>query len=150
MSPKIKVTILFSGLALPYIIFVLFFALRAAPGSTNPFPSWFPWVALTYMLSSIVLASLLTPRFFRNAPPPPEAEARQYLKRATGQTLSLILLWACLFIYGAYKTLKGDVPLERAIPGGGFLLAFIGLFAWSLRRTKAASGQAKPSSPPDR
>ncbi|HXC47934.1 MAG TPA: hypothetical protein VNU20_06555 [Candidatus Sulfotelmatobacter sp.] len=150
MFPKTKVTILFMGMAFPYLIFVLFFALRATPGSANPFPSWFPWVALAYMLGSISLASVLAPRFFRNVPPPPEAVARQYLKIAKGQTMALILLWAGLFIYGAYKTLRGDLPVERALPAGGFLLAFIGFFAWSLRRRKAAISQAKPSAPPDR
>jgi len=150
ISPKSKVTILFLCLGLPYMLFVLFFALRAAPGSANPFPSWFPWVALTYMLSTISLASLLVPRFFRNVARPPAAQADSYLMLAKVQSLSLIVVWSCLFIYGGYKTLQGDFPLERALPAGAFLLAFIGLFAWSLRRTQAASQQSKSSSPPDR
>ena len=150
MSPKTKVSILFLGLAFPYMLFVLFFALKAAPGSTHPFPSWFPWVALTYMLTSILLASVLTPRFFRNASRPPDAQAGGYLRIAEGQTLYLVLLWSGLFIYGAYKTLHGDLPIERALPAGAFLLAFIGLFAWSGRRMRAAGGQAKSSPPPDR
>ncbi len=150
ISPKTKVTILFLCLGLPYILFVLFFAHRAAPGSANPFPSWISWVALAYMLSTISLASVLAPRFFRNVPRPPDAQADSYLLLAKVRSLSLIVVWFCLFIYGGYKTLQGDFPLERALQAGAFLLAFIGLFVWSLRRTQAANQQSKSSSPPDR
>jgi hypothetical protein len=149
-SPKTKVIILFLCLAVPYLIFVLFFGLKAAPGSANPFPPWFPWVVLTYMLSSITLASVLAPRFFRNVPRPPDAQASPYSNLAKAQTLSLILVWSCFFICGALKTVKGDFLVERALPAGAFLLAFISLFGWSLRRTWAAGRQSGPSSPPDR
>jgi len=50
----------------------------------------------------------------------------------------LITIWIGLFIYGAYGTLKGDFPMQRAIPAGAFLLAFIGLFSWFLYRDTLA------------
>jgi hypothetical protein len=150
MSPKARVTLLLLGLAFPYLVFVLYFILTAIPGSENPFPSWFPWVALTYMLSGIVAASVLGPRIFRNAPPPPQAQARRAFTIAKGWSLYLVLVWSGFFLYGGYRTLKGDFPLERALPAGAFLLAFIGIFAWSLRRMNAASKQAKSSVLPDR
>lgn len=99
------------------------------------------------MLGSITLASVLAPKFFRNVPRPSDAQASPYFKLAKGQTLSLILIWSGLFIYGAFKTVKGDFPIERALPAGAFLLAFIGLFAWSLRRMQAAGNPPKSSSP---
>jgi hypothetical protein len=71
MSPRTKFTVLVLGLALPYGAFVSFFAFSATPGSTHPFPSWFPWVALGYMLGSMLLAAILGPKLIRGTPAPP-------------------------------------------------------------------------------
>jgi hypothetical protein len=150
MSPRTKFTVLVLGLALPYGAFVSFFAFSATPGSTHPFPSWFPWVALAYMLGSMLLASILGPKLFRGSPsPPPTPQNRVYMQIAKGWSLYLVLVWSCLFLYGAYKTLKGDLLLERAIPAGAALLAFIAIFAQSVRRMCAAENQVQPYPPPN-
>jgi len=150
MSPRTKFTVLVLGLALPYDAFVSFFAFSATPGSTHPFPSWFPWVALAYMLGSMLLASILGPKLFRGSPsPPPTPQNRVYMQIAKGWSLYLVLVWSCLFLYGAYKTLKGDLLLERAIPAGAALLAFIAIFAQSIRRMYAAENKVQPYPPPN-
>jgi len=43
-----------------------------------------------------------------------------------------------IFVYGVRQAVKGELPLSRAIPAGAFLLAFIGLFSWSLFRDDQA------------
>jgi hypothetical protein len=150
MSPRTKFTVLVLGLALPYGAFVSFFVFSATPGSTHPFPSWFPWVALTYMLGSMLLASILGPKLFRGAPsPPPTPQNRVYMQIAKGWSLYLVLVWSFLFIYGGYTTLKGDLLLERAIPAGAALLAFIAIFAQSIRRMYAAENKVQPYPPPN-
>jgi len=137
------------GLALPYLAFALYFAIAATPETAHPFPSWFPWVALTYMLGSMILASVLGPRIFRDAPHPPSTpQNRFYLQIAKGWSLYLVFVWSCLFIYGSYKTLKGELRVERAIPAGVILLAFIAIFAQSIRRMYAAENQIQPYPPP--
>ena len=150
MSPRTKFTVLVLGLAVPYGAFVSSFAFSATPGSTHPFPSWFPWVALAYMLGSMLLASILGPKLFRGSPsPPPTPQNRVYMQIAKGWSLYLVLVWSCLFIYGAYKTLKGDLLLERAIPAGAALLAFIAIFTQSVGRMCAAENQVQPYPPPN-
>lgn len=46
----------------------------------------------------------------------------------------LLIVWSVLFFYGIWDTIKRNVPLNRAIPAGAFLLFFIGLFGYSLYR----------------
>jgi hypothetical protein len=149
MSPRTKSIVLILSLALPYGAFVSFFVFSATPGSTHPFPSWVAWVAIAYMLGSMLLTSILGPKLFRGAPsPPPTPRNRVYMQTAKGWSLYLVLVWSCIFIYGAYKTLKSDLLLERAIPAGAALLAFIAIFAQSIRRMYAAENQVQPYPPP--
>ena len=48
----------------------------------------------------------------------------------------LVIFWSALLVYGAVKVLQGAIPLQRAMPAGAALLFFIGLFGWSIYRSK--------------
>lgn len=142
MTPRAKVILLFFSLLVPIWLFNLFFILRATTQNHGKLPAWFPWVVLLYFLGSITIATIVTPRFFRNAPRPPATLAsKAMLANAEGSSLYLVLVWFGLFLYGAYETLLGKIPLERAIPAGLILLAFIALFSWSIRRMHSAQRQ---------
>lgn len=57
---------------------------------------------------------------------------------ATSATLSkrLVNLWILFFLYGVIETAQEKIPLNRAIPAGAFLLAFIGVFGWIAYRMR--------------
>jgi hypothetical protein len=57
----------------------------------------------------------------------------------------LLIVWSLLFLYGVKETIRGEVPLRRAIPAGAFLLFFIGLFGWSLISCEARKGLTRRS-----
>jgi hypothetical protein len=48
----------------------------------------------------------------------------------------LLTVWSLLFLYGVKETVQGQLPLNRAIPAGAFLLFFIGIFGWGLYRAR--------------
>ena len=85
-------------------------------------------------MGSMILVMVVSRRISANVPPEVTPKAKFALRLARAWVMYLVAIWSGFFIYGAYRTLKGDFPMERAIPAGAFLLAFIGLFSWSLYR----------------
>lgn len=133
MTPRRKFVLLIFALIVPYMAFVMYFALRSIqPGQI--LPTWFPYFGLSYILGSMVLVMVASRRIFHNVPREASPKAQSTLRWARAWTMYLVAIWSGFFIYGACRTLKGDFPMERAIPAGAFLLAFIGLFSWSLYR----------------
>jgi hypothetical protein len=133
MTPRRKFVFLIFALIVPYMAFVMYFALRSSqPGQI--LPTWFPYFGLSYILGSMVLVMVASRRIFRNVPQEASPKAQSALRWGRAWAMYLVAIWSGFFIYGAYRTLKGDFPMERAIPAGAFLLAFIGLFSWSLYR----------------
>lgn len=131
ITPKNKIFALVFSLILPYMAIVVFFASRLPQ---QPLPRWFPYFGACYIFASILLATVMGRRIARNAPQQNSAKSQATSRWVRGRVIGLIGLWSLMFLYGAYRTLNGDFPLERAIPAGVILLAFIGLFAWLLYR----------------
>jgi hypothetical protein len=66
MKAKTRVLLLLCGLILPYMIFVLVFALRLPQ---NPLPKWILYVAGCYFFGSIFLFPFLRRKVLAGAPP---------------------------------------------------------------------------------
>jgi hypothetical protein len=90
--------------------------------------SWIPPVVGTALGCYFVWLSISAGR------PDPE-RARRALRKVQTLSTGLVVIWSGFFVYGAIKTLRGKIPLERAIPAGALLLFFIALFGWSLYRS---------------
>lgn len=131
MSPRAKVLSLMFGFALPYVVFVMYFALQLP---NRPLPTWFPYFGAAYLFGTILIVAVAAPRLSRGTTPVQQNINQLPSQNAAQGALVLVLFWCGLFIYGAYRTMRGDVPLERAIPAGAILLAAIGLFSWLLVR----------------
>jgi hypothetical protein len=128
MKPRTKILSLFFGLILPYVALVLYFAVRLPQRSL---PTWLLYFGGLYIFGSVVLVVVVGRRISQDAAQ--SSEKSQAAPRwVRGRATSLVAFWSALFFYGAYKTLRGDFPLERALPAGAILLAFIGLFSWLL------------------
>jgi len=134
MKPRTKTLNLFFGLILPYMALVLYFAFRLPQQSL---PTWLLYFGSVYIFGSIVLVVAVGRRIARDTAQ--NSETSQAASRwVRGRATSLVALWSVLFLYGAYKTLRSDFPLERALPAGAILLAFIGLFSWLLHKDSQA------------
>jgi hypothetical protein len=134
MTPRRKILFLMCGLILLYMALVVYFVFPRSGHPEPMLPSWFPYFGLSYIFGSIVLVVFLSRRISRNAAQEASTKAQSDPSLARAWVMYLIAIWSGLFIYGVYGTLKGDFPVERAIPAGAFLLAFIGLFSWLLYR----------------
>jgi hypothetical protein len=133
MTPKTKALILMVSLALPNLIFILYFVFTAPPNSARPFPNWFPMAAGTYMLVAMFLGTLISRRINRsNTAAPQSRQTLANISLAKGNSMALVTAWSLFFVYGAYETLIGRIPIQRAIPAGALLLGFIALFSWSI------------------
>ena len=78
---------------------------------------------------------LLVKRIFKGQAVEQQKERRAF---AISQIVSsyLLIVWSVLFLYGVKETIQGEIPLNRAIPAGAFLLFFIGIFGWGLYRAR--------------
>jgi hypothetical protein len=138
MTPRRKIAFLMYGLILAYIALVMYFIFPRSGHPEPVLPSWFPYFGLSYIFGSIVLVVFLSRRVSSNAAQGASATPQSAPSWARAWVIYLIAIWSGLLIYGAYGTLKGDFPMQRAIPAGAFLLAFIGLFSWFLYRDTLA------------
>jgi hypothetical protein len=129
MSPRAKILVLIFGLVLPYFALVMNFIIR---DPQNPFPTWFPYSGASYMLGTILLVTFASRKISRAAPQPDSTKSQAAPWWARAGAMYLVTVWSGGFLWGAYKTFKGDLLWERAVPAGAFLLAFISLFSWLL------------------
>src|SRR5690349_2423880 len=127
MSPRAKVLSLILGFALPYVVFAAYFGLQLP---NRPLPAWFPYFGAAYLFGTILVVAVAAPRLSRGTTPVQQNINQAPSQNAAQGAVVLVLFWCGLFIYGAYRTMKGAFPLERAIPAGVILLAAIGLFSW--------------------
>jgi hypothetical protein len=137
MNPKHRFAIFF-GIALvlmaPYLGFVMYFSQRFP---SNQWPAWFTDVIGVWFIANFLLLMLLFKRIFRGQAQVVEPQrASRAIVKAQIIVSYLLIVWSVLFLYGVRETIKGNVPLNRAIPAGAFLLFFIGLFGWSLYRAR--------------
>ena len=142
VKPKNKILVLIFGLLLPYFALVMYFVLRIqGHPKEQPFPSWFPYFGITYLLGTILLVSVVGRRIARSAQAnsPPNVKPRPAVRIAIRAWAGyLVAVWCIFFLYGAFETVRGKFEWQRALPAGAFLLAFIALFArWLYTDLKA-------------
>jgi hypothetical protein len=135
MKPKQRSAIFLGAafvLMVPYLGFVIYYSQRFPE---NQWPAWFTNTITVWFIGNFLLLMLLAKRIFRGQVVKAEKARRA---SATAQIVSsyLLLVWCSLFIYGAIQTVQGQIPLNRAIPAGAFLLFFIGLFGTGLYRAR--------------
>lgn len=119
----------------PYFGFVIYYS-RQFP--SNQWPTWFTNTIAIWFIANFVAVILLvrlTRRIFGNQVVD-VVKARVLEDKAIRINTRLVIFWSLLFLYGVVTTVRGKIPLERAIPAGAFLLLFIGIFAWSVYRAK--------------
>jgi hypothetical protein len=138
MNPKYR-SVIFMGmvsvLMAPYFGFVIYYS-RKFP--SHQWPTWFTNAIAIWFIANFVAVMLLvrlTRRIFGNQVVD-VVKARVLEDKAIRTNTRLVILWRLLFLYGVVITVRGKIPLERAIPAGAFLLLFIGIFGWSVYRAK--------------
>jgi hypothetical protein len=135
MNPKFRPAIL-CGIAfvlmVPYLGFVIYYSQRFP---SNQWPAWFTNTIAVWFIANFLIIMLLVKRIFKG-----QAVEQQKARRASAisQIVSsyLLIVWSVLFLYGVKETIQGEIPLNRAIPAGAFLLFFIGIFGWGLYRAR--------------
>jgi hypothetical protein len=135
MNPKFRPAIL-CGIAfvlmVPYLGFVIYYSQRFP---SNQWPAWFTNTIAVWFIANFLIIMLVVKRIFKG-----QAVEQQKARRASAisQIVSsyLLIVWSVLFLYGVKETIQGEIPLNRAIPAGAFLLFFIGIFGWGLYRAR--------------
>jgi len=133
VKPKNKILALIFGLVIPYFALVMYFVLHIQ-GHPNeqPFPSWFPYFGMAYLLGTILLVSTVSRRIARStqAASTPRVTTRPVVRIAMRAWAGyLVAVWCIFFLYGAVETVRGKFEWQRALPAGAFLLVFIAIFA---------------------
>jgi hypothetical protein len=135
MNPKYRAAILLGivfVLMAPYFGFVAYYSQQFP---SNQWPAWFTNTIAVWFIANFLIIMLLVKRTFRG-----QAVEPQKVRRASAisQIVSsyLLIVWSVLFLYGAKETIQGEIPLNRAIPAGAFLLFFIAIFGWGLYRAR--------------
>jgi uncharacterized membrane protein len=116
----------------PYLAFVLYYSQRFP---AHHWPSWFTETIAVWFIANFLLLMLLAKRIFKRQVVEPQV-ARRASKIAQIVVSYLLIVWSVLFFYGVRGTMRGEVPISRAIPAGAVLLFFITLFGWSLYRSR--------------
>jgi hydrogenase-4 membrane subunit HyfE len=135
MKPKHRIAIFLGAvfvLMAPYLGFVAYYSQRLP---SKQLPAWFTNTLAIWFIANFLLLMLLAKKILRAQVAQPE-KARRASVMARNISLYLLIVWCSLFIYGVTQTVQGQIPLNRAIPAGAFLLFFIGLFGWGLYRER--------------
>jgi hypothetical protein len=119
------------ALMVPYLGFVTYWALRFPSGH---WPAWLTNTIGLWFTANFLILLLVARRIFRGQVVEQE-KARRAAAISKSISWYLVILWSLFFLYGTVETIKGKLPLDRAVPAGVFLLFFIGIFGWSLYRT---------------
>ncbi|HEX4005406.1 MAG TPA: hypothetical protein VHX60_04480 [Acidobacteriaceae bacterium] len=141
MNPRSRAAVLIGSavaLTVPYVVFVVYFSFKLPK---NHWPVWFTDVLLVWFLANFVAVSLIARRMAKKTPPPtaksqeqfPKSTPRLWILRAVCSYL--VIVWIVLFVNGAKGTIRGEYPLDRAIPAGAVLLFFISLFGFIVYRS---------------
>jgi len=137
MKAKTRILLLLMGLTLPYMVFVLIFALRLQEQS---FPRWFVYGAACYFFGSILLFPFLRKKVLAGAPALTVEE--QKVQRSSGVRAARRMgyVW---WIGPIFYVLSGELTLE---PWWASVLMFcwIGLLSWgSFRFARNLEAKAK-------
>lgn len=138
MNPKYRLALFLAVafvLMAPYLGFVMYYSRQFPP---NHWPSWFTNTIAVWFIANflaLMLAMRLTIRLFKNQVVD-VAKAHVMAEKSLRTSRRLVTFWSLSFLFGVVQTVRGKIPLERAIPAGAFILFFIGLFGWSIYRTR--------------
>jgi hypothetical protein len=142
VKPKTKILILLAAFVIPYMALVTYIV---GQNRNPPFPPWFPYFGLSYLLGGSILFAVLRQRIARKAPPGSLSKLKPSMKRKLLAWVGyLVVVWSALLLWGIYETIMGEYPWQRTLPAGAFLLAFIVLFFVVIQTT-----QEGPNSRPD-
>jgi hypothetical protein len=141
MTPRSRTSILVLAavaLTVPYVAFVVYFSTRFPP---NQWPTWFTDVLAAWFVANFIVIVLIARGLSKRqqqssgleSVPPRKAGVRVWILRIVGSYL--VLVWSVLFFVGVKGTIRGEYPLNRAIPAGAFLLFFISMFGWGVYRS---------------
>lgn len=139
MKSKSKILTLIFALILPYMVLVMYFALRV---QEHPLPTWFPYFGLSYILATFLVVMLYARKIHRVAQPEPTSRPKRFWRRLGRAWIGYLLaVWSVFFVWGAYLTFTGRLEWQRSVPAGAFLLAFIALFSWALYKDFTHTGR---------
>jgi hypothetical protein len=141
MTPKRKILYLVCGLILPYWALAAYMVLRTAANPGHKLPPWLPLIAGYYLFGSILLVTILSRKISRNGALQNSKKPRPAPSWINAWAVYLIVIWSGSFLWGLYKTIIGDFPLNSAVLAGTLLLSFIGLFSWLWYRDYQARNQ---------
>ncbi len=135
MNPKRTAAFLLivSAVMAPYLGFVIYFSLQFPSGQ---WPTWFINTLAIWFIANFLIIMLLV-KWLAKGQVVDAERARIAKTRSKAYVVRLLIVWSVFFLYGLVETMQGKIPINRAIPAGIFLSIFIGIFAWSLHRTKS-------------
>ena len=103
MSARRKIVFLILGLILPFLAFAMYFVVAISRHPSKVFPVWLAYFAFFYIFGSVVLVMVVSRKLARTT--------SQHTAWARAFASRLIAIWSGLFFYGAYRTIKGDIPI---------------------------------------
>ena len=137
MKPKTRVLLLLIGLILPYMVFVLSFALRLP---AQPLPKWFPYVAGCYFISTIFSFPFLKKRVLARGPAPGPNERRIHYVSAGRAARRMGYIW---WVGVLFYVLSGGLTHE-AWWGSVLGFSWVGFLSWaSFRAANALEAKAR-------
>lgn len=124
MKPRARILLLLIGLILPYMVFVLYFALRLPQ---QPLPEWFPYVAACYFFGFIFVFPFLRKRVLTGAPAPSVEEQKAQNVSAARAARRMGYIW---WVGPMFYLLSGG-PFQE--PWWVTVLGFswVGFLSWS-------------------
>jgi hypothetical protein len=150
VAPQLKTTWLTVALILPLLGLAMYMGVKYGD---DPFPAWFRWFEVSYIIGMIVIVSAYGRRIRRNSSPAKfTSKSKRKITRGSGY---LILIWSCTFLWISYTTIAGKLDWWKGVPAGAFLLALIILLARSLFKIRTIPTQdtaltaQPPQTPPN-
>jgi hypothetical protein len=137
MKPKARILLLLIGLILPYMVFVLYFALRLPQ---QPLPKWFPYVAACYFFGSIFLFPFLRKRVLAGAPPPSAEEQKVQNVSAARAARRMGYIWWIGPVFFLFSGGPFQQPWWVTVLG----FSWVGFLSWaSFRVAKKIEAKAR-------
>jgi hypothetical protein len=136
MKPKARILLLLIGLILPYMVFVLYFALRLPQ---QPLPEWFPYVAACYFIGFIFVFPFLRKKVLAGAPPLSAEEQKVQNVSAARAMRRMGYVW---WVGPVFYLLSGGPFQEPWLTVLGF--SWVGFLSWaSFRVAKNIEAKAR-------
>ncbi len=137
MKPRTKIVVLLFSLILPYMGLVLY---RAFTHPEHPFPKWFLYTLLCYLLLAVILFTVLRRRVLLGAPPMGLAEQNAQKLSAARALRRLGYIWLIGPVLGLMSGGFKDEPVWAI----ALSLSWVGFLSWaSFREAKKLEVKAR-------